>query len=310
MLPAGLLIAGWLLFDLTRSMSIQSTSVPWLHTGAAFILNLLYVCVYGLMWHRVTRVHGVQIEVQGALAVYLYSNVGKYLPMKVAGMALRIALYAKKYGRDVFTTTNAVYCEGLAVLIGGLAVVIVSLPVIDKFLPQIAYPSWAYGLLGIVLVLMLLPVTQRLLVKGIGIILRRELLYVPVQISRYLSLIFGYAICWVLLGASLFAICAGLGAEAEMTTAQIAVAAYSVAGIAGMISVIVPAGIGVREGVMVVGLMPILDTEGAVVAALLARIVITVAELIGIVFGAVYLDILNDSDARSDQPGPAIKDRM
>ena len=111
--PAGLLLAVWLLVDLTGTQELDSVDVPWTFVAVAFALNLAYVLAYSLMWHAVTLVHGVQIALPAGAATYLYANVGKYLPFKIAGMALRIAIYSQRFERDAVLTTKAVYVETL-----------------------------------------------------------------------------------------------------------------------------------------------------------------------------------------------------
>jgi uncharacterized membrane protein YbhN (UPF0104 family) len=86
------------------------------------------------------------------------------------------------------------------------------------------------------------------------------------------------ALAWIPLGAHLWVLIhgvAGLGPEAM----AVAAGTYALAWTLGLLAVIMPAGIGVREVVLVVGLAPVLDTGAALVVAVLSRLVMTAADL-------------------------------
>jgi glycosyltransferase 2 family protein len=61
----------------------------------------------------------------------------------------------------------------------------------------------------------------------------------------------------------------------------LAAAAYAAAYAAGFLSLLTPAGLGVREGVLVVALAPVLPAGPALVVALLSRLWMMLAELAG-----------------------------
>ena len=97
--------------------------------------------------------------------------------------------------------------------------------------------------------------------------------------ARTLALLFpGYLAQWLVYGAAFVCLNRGLGLELGYWAGTMAfAAAYFV----GYISIFAPAGIGVREGVLVALLAPAIGAEAAIVVAALQRVWITLVELAG-----------------------------
>jgi len=160
--------------------------------------------------------------------------------------------------------------------------------------------EWAYALVAFALVVLLLPITQRAALRCLFKLLRKEALVIEEGPGAYVRQTLGYGLAWILLGTSLFVLRLGFAQGASISVWLLAIEAYVIAGVAGMVSVIVPSGIGVREGVMALGLTPLLGLEQSIVAAILARVTISLAELIGILAGFVYLE----RHVTGEPPGP------
>jgi uncharacterized membrane protein YbhN (UPF0104 family) len=103
-------------------------------------------------------------------------------------------------------------------------------------------------------------------------------------------LVVQYGAVWLVLGTSLFALCIGFGLSATLENYVFVTQIYIVAGVTGMLAFILPSGIGVREGVMMLGLTNLLPTSEAAVVTVLARICITSAEIIGAFFSFIFLE--------------------
>jgi hypothetical protein len=88
-----------------------------------------------------------------------------------------------------------------------------------------------------------------------------------------LGLVAGYALVWLVFGVSFAATCRWFasGEDAGLDAALAFVAAY----VAGLVAAVAPAGVGVREAVLVAAL----GTEDALAMALASRIAMTAVEL-------------------------------
>ena len=83
---------------------------------------------------------------------------------------------------------------------------------------------------------------------------------------------------WLPLGAHVWLLVAGVGGGWDSWAA--ATGGYALAWTLGLLVVFAPAGLGVREAVLVTALAPLLDAGAALVVAALSRLVMTVADLL------------------------------
>jgi len=90
----------------------------------------------------------------------------------------------------------------------------------------------------------------------------------------------GYAAYWAVTGLAFAALVASVHRLAPGEV-PLVVAAYAAAYAVGFLSLLTPAGLGVREGVLVVALSPVLPAGPALVVALVSRVWMMAAELAG-----------------------------
>jgi hypothetical protein len=93
-------------------------------------------------------------------------------------------------------------------------------------------------------------------------------------------LVAGYALYWAVTGLAFAALVAALHPLAAGDV-PLVVATYAAAYAAGFLALLTPAGLGVREGVLVVALAPVLPAGPALVVALVSRVWMMLVELAG-----------------------------
>ena len=247
---------------------------PWLFVVATVLLALSYGLVawlWGLALHRYagTRTSaGARIWFLSNLARYVPGNIWSYVgAVELArreGVARRITL-------AVMALTQ-VLSVGVAVAAG--------LPVLLAERASLGRPA----LLGALVVAA---------VAGLAVVFRGRLLElarrrVPGFDPRELTpsagtvawLVAGYAVYWAVTGLAFAALVAALHPLAA-TDIPLVVAAYAAAYAAGFLALLTPAGLGVREGVLVVALAPVLPAGPALVVALVSRVWMMLVELAG-----------------------------
>ncbi|AFR09482.1 hypothetical protein B005_0950 [Nocardiopsis alba ATCC BAA-2165] len=85
-------------------------------------------------------------------------------------------------------------------------------------------------------------------------------------------------VAWIPLGLHVWLLTWAVGGDALRSLGP-AVGAYALAWTLGLLVVFAPAGLGVREVVLVVALAPVVDAGAALVVAVLSRLVMTVADV-------------------------------
>ena len=247
---------------------------PWLFTVATVLLALSYGLVawlWGLALGRYARTRnstGARIWFLSNLARYVPGNVWSYVgAVELArreGVARRVTL-------AVMALTQ-VLSVGVAVAVG--------LPVLLAERARLGRPA----LLGAVVVAA---------GAGLAVLFRGRLLElarrrVPGFDPRELTpsagtvawLVAGYALYWVVTGLAFAALVAALHPLAAGDV-PLVMAAYAAAYAAGFLALLTPAGLGVREGVLVVALAPVLPAGPALVVALVSRVWMMLVELAG-----------------------------
>ena len=275
----------WILFAATLG---AVTWFIWMNSGRlggfasriktwAVLLSLLSVMAGYLArfaaWTRLAALFGLHAPALKAGRAYFLSILGRYVPGKLGLALIRIEAYrphpaervALATGTELFTALSA----ALILMLGGIA----SAP---GFFP--AWLKWAAPA-GIAVTLGLLspPVLHRLA----GLIFRMTGREQPGRLPGYrqmLGLTALYIIPGLLQGIGLYVLLLSLGPLPPGSYLAVT-GAYYTAGLAGMLAVFAPGGLGVREGILMLVLPLIVPGESAIIAALLLRLVMIGAEL-------------------------------
>jgi uncharacterized membrane protein YbhN (UPF0104 family) len=255
-------------------ISLKWRLEPGLFAVATALLALSYGLVawlWGLALHRAagTRVAaGARIWFLSNLARYVPGNVWSYVgAVELArreGVARRVTL-------AVMALTQ-VLSVGVAVAAG--------LPVLLAERAQLGRPA----LLGALVVAAGAALAALFRRQLLGLARRRLPGFDPAGLTPSAAtvawLVAGYAVYWAVTGLAFATLVASLYPLAP-SDVPVVVAAYAAAYAAGFLALLTPAGLGVREGVLVVALAPVLPAGPALVVALLSRVWMMLVELAG-----------------------------
>ncbi|WP_214408694.1 lysylphosphatidylglycerol synthase domain-containing protein [Sphaerisporangium fuscum] len=251
------------------------TRLSWWTVAGSFAAVLVGLGFMLVAWRAVLAGFGSRLPMGIAAKVLFMGQLGKYIPGSVWAFAAMMEL-ARDHGSPPRRTFGATVV-GLVDSLGcALALAAVTLPLTSQ---DVARQTWYLLALIPLIVIGLHP---RVLTFGLNLLLRiaRKEPLDQVLSGRAMLVatawtmagwLFYGAHIWLLLGdmrpggASLFAVAAG---------------AYALAWVTGLLTVIVPAGIGVREGAMVLVLAPVLDAPHALVIAVVSRLAFTLADVV------------------------------
>jgi uncharacterized membrane protein YbhN (UPF0104 family) len=255
-------------------ISLKWRLEPWLFAVATVLLALSYglvACLWGLALGRAagTRLTaGARIWFLSNLARYvpgnLWSYVGAVELARREGVARRVTL-------SVMALTQLLWV-GVALLAG--------LPVLLAERARLGRPA----LLGAVVVVV---------AAGLAALFRRQLLALARRRLRGLDLadltpsaatvallVVGYAVYWAVTGLAFATLVASMY-PLDVSDVPLVVAAYAAAYAVGFLALLTPAGLGIREGVLVVALAPVLPAGPALVVALVSRLWMMLVEAAG-----------------------------
>ena len=222
---------------------------------------------------------------------FLYSWVGRYVPGKVAYVAGRFFL-GRTAGFPAPVLVGSIAYELALLTMAGAAFATLTL------LPSIAIESetiWPYLALPAVAIAGLAALHPRVLravlQRGARLVGRDESFDWVLPQEHVLQLGLLYLVVFTLVGGSF---CLLVVSITSLSAEHVPLAAggFALAGVVGLVSVVTPAGIGVREGVTVAVLQLVMPLELAVLISLVARVWATVIDLV-IVGGVLAFDYVS-----------------
>ena len=253
------------------------------------LASIVWAVAFGelvLLWSWSLSWWGARMRGLAALRVFFLSNLARYVPGGIWQFAGLAAMSANE-GVSPLAATAAVLFQQATLLATGIALALAVSPIaLEAYLSRwgIAVPSLAVRLTlaGAIVVAMIgllppmLPPLRRLLARKL-----RDSRAVPdagpSHVAGYLAATvagwIGYGVSFALFARSVL----GETPLAPVTAAAIYVAAY----VAGILVIVLPGGIGVREGVLVTALTPVIGVDRAIFLAITSRLWLVALEILG-----------------------------
>lgn len=261
---------------------------------------LLYIATYPVMalaWGLALRALGTSIPFPRRLRIVLLSQFGKYLPGNVGQHVGRVAL-ARDAGIAMPKAISSVLVDTLAVMV---AAALCSLPVLDIAWVSLRRSSTAIlhtvALLGCLLVLaaalaFAVRWFRRFALEQIGLL---RVIYVEKRYHFLLGAALGYCVNFLLGALALLAIAHGLAPGGTSFAIIRVTGVYAAAWLLGFLVPGAPAGLGIREVVLFLGLTPILGAPSATTSSALLRVVTTLGDGILFLFAVLWSWLLRHS---------------
>jgi hypothetical protein len=283
----GTAVAVIILFFIVRSLrsglatlgSYRFDIDVWRVIGAFGLFAVLFPA-YGKVWQYLLGKFGYSIGFARSMKIWFYSQAGRYIPGKVWFALGRIYL-CEREGIPRSVAAVAMALE-LAIVIGSALVVF---GVASAVSPALSGTRYLYGLWLVPAIVV--AVHPRIIRTLLGK-LRRAPVEVNIGYGDILKILGVYVVNWCIYGIGFYLVATSLrfdGSAVESSIAQGSdvlpgmVGINAVSWVGGLLSVITPAGLGVREGISTVLLSRILAGPYPSLIPLAARIWVTVAEL-------------------------------
>jgi glycosyltransferase 2 family protein len=276
-----LFISNYVLKNLDELKS-SDISFNLYYLATSLLLTVFCVFNYSLIWQYITIKNGCSIDVRKAITIRVYSEFGKYVP----GRALGLAMVLYFYDREKKSKKVVGYClflEYLAVILAAVFVFLCSILFADISAFE-QYKSLSVTLMALLFVMM----HPKILERCLNTVLKRtkygevvfDITYVQVLIITLL-----HVMNWMLLGV---AFCLFINSVFNVPAGHFmyVVGLLALASFSGLISIFTPAGLGVREGIIIFLLATIIPKAVASVISVGSRLLIVAAEVI--LLGIVY----------------------
>ena len=247
----------------------------------SMLLYFAYKVTLASLWHYITKLDNAGIKYGDAIRSYLYSILGKYIPGKVFMLAARVPAYEKE-GVPIRKVAVCFLLENVCTLLGAAFLFLISL----LFFPNDVLKDYMVAvILFIVLFFVCIhPKIMNFFLRLVGKIIKKNDMEIPFSYLQMLKIVVLFIGNWLIVGTGFYMLVTSIY---EIPASQLLYVGgvYGLSAIIGILSIFAPSGIGVREGIMVLGLALIMPNEFAVIIGIVSRLWATVAELI-LVLGA------------------------
>lgn len=265
----------WVIIKNWNPLVAALTTLSWQIATAGFLLAVVYVFFTLWSWHVILADLGSPLDWSTATQLFGISQIGKYIPGGVWNIVA-----AAEIGRDHdIPARRSVTAMTVAVLISLLTGTGIGVITILGTSVAIQVPTWAIVLLLIALIALLMPpVLNRLIAFGFKLLKRptpeRQISFKGLGLATLLAVI-----AWCIAGVQVWLLAYGFGMDLSISNMALSIGAYALAWVAGFLVVFVPAGTGVREGVLGLLFAGSLSSGGILAVVLVSRITMTFADL-------------------------------
>jgi uncharacterized membrane protein YbhN (UPF0104 family) len=259
--------------------SIRQVRIDWDISPLFLVLSIAVTLImYALLitaWRRLLRDWDQELRPWIAARIWTIANLGKYIPGKIWAIA-GLALMAQKQGIAPWAATaSAILLQALAVGTGVVVVGVAGIgPLADQH-PWVTPALWILaGLSTLAVFLLVSPAINRYLTTRA---LNRSDLGSP----RPGTVLFGILVnlaAWVGYGSAFWLLQQGTIPTASLSIST-AIGAFTASYLAGLLFLLAPGGLLVREGVLVLMLQGDIGLGPAGALAVASRLMLTLTEV-------------------------------
>ena len=264
------------------SAQLRRVAAPTLVLAGALACLAPVVTLLG--WRALMADLGSPLHLAPAGGIFFVGQLGKYLPGSVWSVVAQAEMGARLHIPRRRSGVVGLITIGLAVVCG----FVVGLPAVPLlFRREGLGVGWVLLLALPALLVLLWPRLLNWLIARMLRILRREPLEHQLSGRAVLFTTVCFIAAWVFAGTHVWVLVRSV-AEAEPGSGSLAVVSvcgFALASALAMFGFLLPAGIGVREGVLVLLLAPAISTPAATAVVVLARFFTTLADVLFAVAG-------------------------
>lgn len=267
-------------------VSVHLDQISW----STFLWSMLAAAVGTWLtmigWKTLLRDLGSDLHLAPASGVYFVGQLGKYLPGSLWSVLVQadIASHLKVPRRR--TAVTGLLALGLSLLTG----LLVGLPAASFLITRDSSGFDWWLLLGIpILVVLCVPRLLNAVIDRMLRTLKREPLEHGLSAPAVLRAVATFVLVWLSFGVHTLLLARAVAGDAphpDLTTA--AMTGYALSVSLGMLTVVLPAGLGAREGLLTIILSTAMPTPAAAAVAIMSRFIVTIVDVLAALGGWLY----------------------
>jgi glycosyltransferase 2 family protein len=286
-----LLVVGAVSIAVARNWREVSADIGRIDAGT-FALAALLVCLPPLFtvlgWRILLADLGSPLHLAPAGGIFFVGQLGKYVPGAVWSIVAQAEIGARLHIPRRRSAVVAFVTVAIAAICG-LIVGVPALPLLITRDDSSATTGWVVLLAMPLLAVVLWPRLLNWAIATVLRILRREPLEHRLSGRAVLSATLLFIGAWVSSGLHVLVLARATGTDYETSQLLLAtLSGFALASSLAMFSVILPAGVGVREGVLVLILAPVTSTSAATAVVVISRSLTVAADVLFALLGWLY----------------------
>lgn len=272
----GVAVALW------RNWSAVSTELGRMSVAAvalAFVLTVSAPLATLMGWRVLLADLGTRLPAAPAASVFLVGQLGKYVPGSVWTVLAQAEMGARLKVPRRRMAVVGLLSIGLGVLTGSL----LGIPALPRLLDRSGDAfSWWWVVLAVAVGAVLLwpRLLNAVIARGLRL-LRREPLEHDLSGRAVALTAAWFVLAWLCAGGGVLVLALALSPRAPLGPLLVTtVGGFALASAAGMFSILVPAGVGVRDGLLALLLLTLMPLSAATAVVVVARFLAILADLV------------------------------
>lgn len=278
-----IVLVGTIFFFLARNLyqnwndlSSYNLKINYYLMTFSFCLALVNPFFFSIGWNIILGQYGASIGLTKSFKILFLSNLGKYLPGKV-WLFLGNAYLCGKEGISAGQSSASIATQVVLQTSSGLAIFFTTL----IFWPKIL-SSKSYLLFIVIIPIGLISLHPSVMNKILNFVLRKmrkEPIIISLRYQTILLLFLFWCGLWILSGISQYLLLCSIY-RIPIERLPVLIGVHSFSSIAGFLSILAPAGLGVTEGVATGLLSFYFPVTISTIYVLLSRVLRTLADII------------------------------
>ena len=267
------------------AVSEQLSRLSWQVVLMSFLVGLLPPVFTMLGWRVLLADLGTRLPLAPAASVFLVGQLGKYLPGSVWSVVMQTEMGHRLRVPRRRLAVAGVVMLGLSAL-GGAVVGLPAVPILLAGHSDVS-PWWAVAGIVLALAAMWPPLINWFAARALRL-MRRAPLEHELSGGAVVRCMGWVVAAWVGSGVSVWVLARALAPDAGPgDLLYVCVCGYALASVLGMLAVLLPAGIGLRDAVLGIGLATLMTPAAAAAVVVVARFLAVVVDVV--VAGGAWL---------------------
>jgi glycosyltransferase 2 family protein len=285
------LVATLIIVFLVKYLLNNYNQIEW--TTLNFNYPLLFISIIILIisylmwppiWQYLLKQMNFKIKTTKIFQIFFSSLIGRYVPGKITLFLARVYM-CKKAGIEEKTAFTSIIIDTALFTLSGIILFLITIPFFTKL------PSWLlFSSISIAIITIFLShpkIITKIINFGLKII-KKEPIKIKIKYSQILFILIFHTVRWFIQGIAIYLFAKSI-IEIPSELFIVIPGIFSISIVLGMVILIAPGGLGIREGLIVLLLTPFISAGPAIMLSLTSRILLTVSET-GL---ALLFEILN-----------------